>query len=361
MRTLLPAILALLVPALPAFAHETVVNACVIDAAQPCALEIDLPDFQPLGGDPVVIDGTVLKLIGADARGQVRTVQIFVSDGTILAEQPFDLVLADPEYRWAMIAPDGKTIAIHLWDGSQDRGIQFYNAYGNPLGLVKGGADAAWAYDENTATETLGIFGEQGLLTFNETEMRVSFYRFEMAAQVADGHFELRELSPPQNESDTLQAYLERRFWDLVGPGAETVNWQGNLEAVIIAEGDGQAEELMVRSRHGQVMFDQRLSVDRDDYTLNSRYHYSEAYLSPKARQLAVIRFGNGSADAPVQLMVFDVRTTFPVFTAPLAGDEDGRPASYQTIWISDSRVGVLRTLQDGDSRLFVFDLPGGG
>jgi hypothetical protein len=360
MRILVSAVFGLLSPMLPAMAHQPVVNACMVDADQPCTLTIGLPDFQPLPGRPVVIDGGVLKLVGADAGGQVRTVELSLADGNILAEQPFDLVLEDITYQWALMSPDGQTLAIHYWDGGQDRGIQFYDADGAALGRVEGGPGPAWAYDEYTMTETFGIFGFQGLVSLTASEMRVAFYRFEMVAQVADGRFELRELSQPQYEGDTLQAYLDRRFGALVGPGAEAVNWQGPLEAVIIGEGDGRAEELLVRSDHGAVWFDQRLSVDRDAYLVNSGYRYAEAHLSPDLRQLAVIRFANDGTGAVAQVMVFDVGTTYPVFTAPLAFDEAGL-SDIQLVWLSDDQLGVLGSVGDGGSRLFVLETPDGG
>lgn len=341
-------------------AHEPVVNRCMIDAAQPCALTVDLAGFRPLPGRPVVIEGAVLKLVGIDAGGRVRTVDLSLADGSVLADQPFDLVVENPANQWVQIAPDGRTLALHLWDEGQDRGIRFFRADGTALGRVPGGADAAWGYDGYSMTETLGILGAQGLASLTDTEMRVAFYRFELVARVADGGFELRELSPPQYEGDTLQAYLDRRFGGLVGPGAETVHWQGPLEAVIVGEGDGSPEELLVRSDHGAVRFDQRLSVDREAYLVNAGYRYAEAHLSPDLRQLAVIRFANDRTGAVAQVMVFDVATTHALVTAPLGPEADAL-SDPRLVWLPDSRLGVLQSTADGGTRLHVLALPGGG
>ncbi|MGL5012426.1 MAG: hypothetical protein ACRC6I_21365, partial [Paracoccaceae bacterium] len=125
--------LAALLGTTPAFAHEVLTDTCATDGAKTCALEFDLPDFQLLRADPVVIGQTSLKILGADANGQIMSLDLSLADGSVAGSVQFDARLEQPEYAPGMIAPDGETFAVFSTEGSEDYGLQFFDATGQRL------------------------------------------------------------------------------------------------------------------------------------------------------------------------------------------------------------------------------------
>jgi hypothetical protein len=217
------------------------------------------------------------------------------------------------------------------------------------LGVVSAEPPEGWGFEMSPAG-TLALLADQGVLTLDSDRLSGSFYRFEVSAAVADGAVTVRELGPATDASDTLEAYLQRRFAaQLDGVGYEDVQLNGALSAVTTEASDGHPSRLMVRSEAGgEVAFDQRLGPERMGYS------YSAARLSPDAARVAVMRDASYAADQPpVQLMAFDVATTAPVFVAPLP---EGA-AQQQLVWVPGNRLAVVQS-GNGATDVYVFDLP---
>ncbi len=174
-------------------AHEFVVDTCATEADQYCALEISLPDFWLLRADPVVIDGTLLKLLGGDEAGQILSLDLSLATGAVTGRVTFDAQQKMPGYTVGLIAPDGKTFMISLEDGADWPGLQFFDDTGKRLGLVLPHIPAGWEAAV-TPVEALLAFSMQNHLTFDDQVLTGSFYRFQFVASVTDGTFEVREL-----------------------------------------------------------------------------------------------------------------------------------------------------------------------
>ncbi|MGL4236241.1 hypothetical protein [Tabrizicola sp.] len=331
-------------------AHEITVDTCATDPVAVCALEIDLPDFQTIDADPRIVDGQLLRLLGADPAGRLTSVDVSLADGAVAGSVLLDLVLGLPDHVEGLIAADGKTFAVYPWTGEGDRGgFRFYDATGKTLGTMSADVPDGWQFEYSPA-ETLGILAGQNRLTFDETALRGTFYRFELYVSVADGTFDVRELhagTSGTNPLDTLDAYLGRL---LAGqgpdPGYEYESFVGPLSAVTTEASDGNPSRLSVRSEEGgEVFFDQRLGPARRGYD------YRQARLSPDGARLAVIRTQSAEGDSTTQLMVFDVATTAPTFAAELW--QEG-----PVVWLPDNRIAVLQADDQGGTQGFAFDLP---
>jgi hypothetical protein len=342
--------LSAVIPVASVRAHEAPVNTCATDMTVSCVLDIHLREFELMRADPVVIDRTIVKLLGTNTDGQMMTLDISLEDGSMIDSQLFGVRLDVPAYATALMSPDGKTLAVQLPNDADEATLHFFDAGANPLGVVSAQSPGGWGHEFSPAA-MLGLLAGQNLLTLDATALRGTFYRFELSASVIDGTFEVRELRPANGADDTMNAYFERRFANqMPGPGYDHEHYRGPLAAVTTEAADGSPSRVLVRSDEGgEVAFDQRLGRQR------MGYHYQDARLSPDGTRLAVIRDSSyASADPPVQLMVFDVATAFPVFLAPVP---EG-PLHRQLVWLPDNRIAVFEMTDDGGTNGFVFDLP---
>jgi hypothetical protein len=330
-------------------AHEVPVDVCAVDAALGCAVEANLAGFSLMDVAAVVTGQATLKLLGTDAAGQVVMLDVSLADGSVGGRQAFEAQVEAPGFTQGLIAPDGGIVAMSLSDGGEEAGLQFFAASGQRLGLVSAEPPEGWGFEMSPAA-TLALLADQGVLTLDGDRLSGSFYRFEVSAAVADGVMTVRELAPATGAYDTLEAYLQRRFAaQLDGVGYEDVHVNGALSAVTTEASDGNPSRLMVRfEAGGEVAFDQRLGPERMGYS------YSDARLSPDAAQVAVLRDASyAPGQPPVQLMVFDVATTAPVFVAPLP---EGA-AQQQVVWLPGNRLAVVQG-GDGDADIYIFNLP---
>lgn len=337
------AAIGLVLSGLPAFGHDITTSDCAMTDA-PCVLEFILPDFRLMQAAPVVL-GQDLRLLGADAEGRVTVLDLSLSDGAETARQGFDLLLDEPQFAPGLIAPDGKTLAVYLWDRDEERGLQFLDAGGAALGLMPPDAPEGWGLEMSPAA-MVSLLAGQGLMHFEGPSLSGGFYRFRVSVAVADGSFVVDETSPALSPDDTLSAYFERRLERQIDPvGYEVVSYQGELSAVTSEASDGNPSLLVVRSEGGgEVAFDQHLGKER------MRYAYRSAHLSPDGTRLAAIR--ETDQGAAVELMVFDLASTQALFTAALPQGWE-----QQVVWLPGNRVTVLTTEGEGTEGV-VFDLP---
>jgi hypothetical protein len=311
--------------AFAAAAHDLESSDCMVSDV-PCALTFALPDFRLMQAAPVVL-GPNLRLLGADTQGRVQLLDLSLADGAEVARQDFDLVVEEPQFTPGFIDADGATLAVHLWTGGEELGLQFLDASGRALGLLGPALPEGWGLEMSPAG-LVALLAGQNLMRFQEGALRGSFYRFDLAVTVADGAFAVRETSPAMSPTDTLTAFFERRLASQLDPvGYETAVWQGGLSAVTTEASDGSPSRLLVRSDEGgELVFDQHLGEARMGYA------YRDARLSPDGARLATIR--EADQGARLELMVFDVATTRPLFTAAMP-----QGWQQQLVWLPELRA----------------------
>ena len=306
-------LLLLLLFATPLWAEAPRTDDCALNLDRACPVEVLLPGMQLIPGDPVVTAPDQLTFLAEDGTTGIAAVDLSLADGQTLRKLTFDLGGGDFTAGAGLIADKGHGYALHMWQGSTDLGLLFIDASGMPLALMR----ATWPKDwplEMSLAEAITMLGQQNVLAFDGTALEGQVYRFGLRATASDGRLMVVELEPGTGEGDTLGAYLERRLSRQIDPiGAEAVRFEGALAAVTTWEADGSPSRLLLRSTDGgEIVFDQRLGPERNDY------EYSSARVTPDGRYLAAFRTTSTGAKPGSQLMVFDAATTVALFQAPL-------------------------------------------
>lgn len=330
-------LLALLIATSAATAHEMAVDDCAVNADRECAVEVTLSGLVWIAAEPVVVAPDRLRFLAEDATRGVVLVDLSTTDGQVVRQQPLDMGGLDYVMLSGLIAPEGQTVALSLWQEDGGYALQFFSADGAQLGQVPAIRSDGWTM-EISLTEALMLLGGQNLLRFDDTAIQGEFYRFRLRAGVADGSLEVKDLAPPSHDGDTLSAYLERRLAGQLDPvGHEDAFFEGPLSAVTTTASDGSPSRVLLRSTEGgEIAFDQGLGPERGGFD------YLTARVAPDGRFLAVARDGGAAGrDPATELMLFDARTTFPAVMAPL-------PAGWpHLVWLPDGRIAVLAA-QDG-------------
>jgi hypothetical protein len=338
-----PYLLACLVAASPALAHDPVIETCAIQTERACPLEVLLPGLERLDGSAVLTAANRLTVLAQGAAGPVA-VAVSLADGQIQRQVPLRLTEA-ADLSVGLVAAEAKGFALSLWNGGTEVGLQFFSPDGAPLGEMP----ATWPKDwplEMSQASAIALLATQGLLSFDGTALKGTLYRFDLTVTAADGVLTVTETHPGTGATDTLGAYLERRLARQIDPvGAEEVHVDGALSAVTNWASDGSPSRLVLRSADGgEIAFDQRLGPDR------MKVDYSAARVTPDGTRLAAIRTAE---DGEARLMIFDTVSTAPVFEAPLP--TGWRPT---VVWLPNGRIAVLQDDGGAATRLLVFQTP---
>jgi hypothetical protein len=351
--------------ALPAIAQEPGIDTCALQVPPTCALAFDLPGLILQDADPVVLPDTTLRLLATAADGEVALVDLSLADGSILRHQAVDLRLPPgptfPPAVFGAFATDGQTLVIATGDNGQPQEFRLFDANGVGIGRLPDQALEAdflasdiiqqdWGYDV-TAFDLFARLIRQNLIQLQGDVLRGTLYRFDLAADLRQETFTLRESQPALNPSDTFAAYMERRFAFQLDPvGSEDRHFTGEIAAVTTSEGDGVASTVYALDpNQHRVFYDQHLGVE------NGRpFTYSGARISPDGQFLAVTRTSLSPEEGPEQaLMVFRTVTAREVLVAALPVSDAAR-----VLWLPDGRIAVLQSDDGSGTTGFVFGPP---
>ena len=339
----------LLAIATPAAADEPVVDACAVDAAISCPVEIVLPGIGLLGdGDPVVTGPDRLSFVAVDKDEpeQAFAIDVSLTDGRLLRKLPLGQAREDTLLFDWLVAPNGQGFLAFVFENERERVLVFYDAQGEPRSRMPEIRPEGWPY-EFTMARALMLLGRQGVLTFDGEELRGQVGRFDLRVTAKDARLTVVEREATTDEDQSFDDYLPDRLAPQIAEdGTEFVDVEGELSAVTTLASRNAPARFFLRTAAGQ-----EVDVDTQPApaVAGSRVFHA-ARLTPDRRFVAV--FKSDRQWKPMsRLLIFDATTKAMLFQASVRSCW-----SSGLRWLADGRIAHLCFRMRDGIQVVIFD-----